>query len=89
MLGTIIWAIIIGAVIGVIARLIVPGRQAMSWWLTIIVGVVAALLGTLIAQAIGVATTPGVDWIELALQLLLAVIGVAIVARMTAGRGRA
>ncbi|MCG5217004.1 GlsB/YeaQ/YmgE family stress response membrane protein [Streptosporangium sp. KLBMP 9127] len=89
MIGTIIWAVVIGAIIGALARLIVPGRQNMSWGLTIIVGIVAALIGTLIAQLFGVATTSGVDWIELAFQIILAVVGVLIVSRMTAGRGRA
>ncbi|GAA5073490.1 putative membrane protein YeaQ/YmgE (transglycosylase-associated protein family) [Thermocatellispora tengchongensis] len=89
MIGTIIWAIVIGAVIGALARLIVPGRQNMSWALTLIVGIVAALIGTLIAQAFGVATTAGVDWIELLMQVVLAVIGVLIVTRVMAGRGRA
>jgi uncharacterized membrane protein YeaQ/YmgE (transglycosylase-associated protein family) len=88
MIGTIIWAIVIGAIIGALARLIVPGRQNMSWGLTIVVGIVAALIGTLIAQAIGVATTPGVDWIELLFQIVLAIIGVLIVSRISATRGR-
>ncbi len=45
MLLAIIWAIIIGAIIGALGRLVVPGRQNMSIWLTIVVGIVAALLG--------------------------------------------
>ncbi|GLW10431.1 transglycosylase [Microtetraspora sp. NBRC 13810] len=89
MIGTIIWAIVIGAVIGAVARLIVPGRQSMSWGLTLVVGIVAALIGTLIAQLLGVATTPGVDWIELVLQVVLAVIGVLLVTRVMAGRSKA
>ncbi|PZG41027.1 GlsB/YeaQ/YmgE family stress response membrane protein [Spongiactinospora gelatinilytica] len=89
MLGTIISAIVIGAIIGALARLIVPGKQNMSWGLTLIVGIVAALLGTLVAQLFGVATTPGIDWIELLFQIILAISGVLIVSRMSAGRGRA
>ncbi|RBQ21975.1 GlsB/YeaQ/YmgE family stress response membrane protein [Spongiactinospora rosea] len=89
MLGTIISAIVIGAIIGALARLIVPGKQNMSWGLTLIVGIVAALLGTLVAQLFGVATTSGIDWIELLFQIILAIIGVLIVSRMSAGRGRA
>ena len=48
--------------------------------MTILVGVVAALLGTWIASLIGVETTPGIDWIELLFQVVLAAIGVALVA---------
>ncbi|MFI7134964.1 GlsB/YeaQ/YmgE family stress response membrane protein [Nonomuraea sp. NPDC050153] len=86
MIGAIVSAIVIGAIIGALARLIVPGRQNMSIGLTLIVGIVAALIGTLIAQAAGLADTRGIDWIEHILQLVLAVAGVLLVARFTAGR---
>ena len=72
-------AIVIGAIIGALARLILPGRQNIPIWLTMVIGVVAALLGTVIARAIGVADTKGVDWIELLFQVVLAAIGVALV----------
>src|SRR5690606_41554298 len=75
---SILGAIVIGAVIGAIGRLLIPGRQAIGWILTIVVGIAAALVGTLIAQGIGVETTPGIDWIELVLQVVLAVVGVGI-----------
>jgi uncharacterized membrane protein YeaQ/YmgE (transglycosylase-associated protein family) len=83
----IITALVIGAIIGALGRLILPGRQAIPAWLTVVVGIVAALLGTLVARAFGVATTPGIDWIELLFQLVLAVIGVAIVAGAYNRRG--
>ncbi|GII93353.1 GlsB/YeaQ/YmgE family stress response membrane protein [Sinosporangium siamense] len=79
---SILGAIVIGAIIGVLGRLLLPGRQAIGWILTIVVGIVAALIGTLIAQWLGVATTPGIDWIELVLQIVLAVIGVGLVATL-------
>jgi uncharacterized membrane protein YeaQ/YmgE (transglycosylase-associated protein family) len=84
----IITALIVGLIVGALGRLVVPGRQNLPIWLTIVVGVVAALLGTVIANAIGVSTsTPGVDWGELVVQVIVAAIGVAIVAAV-AGRGR-
>jgi uncharacterized membrane protein YeaQ/YmgE (transglycosylase-associated protein family) len=76
----IITALIIGAIIGALGRLVLPGRQNIPVWLTIVVGIVAALLGTVLANAIGVKDTAGVDWIELFLQIVLAAIGVALVA---------
>ncbi|MEU6718777.1 GlsB/YeaQ/YmgE family stress response membrane protein [Nonomuraea sp. NPDC046802] len=82
MIGAIISAIIIGAIIGALARLIVPGKQNMSVGLTIIVGIVAALIGTLIAQAVGVANTRGINWIEHIIQLVLAIAGVLLVTRL-------
>lgn len=88
MIGAIVSAVVIGAIVGALARLIVPGKQNMSIGLTLIVGIVAALLGTLIAQMFGWADTRGIDWLEHILQLVLAVIGVAIVAGATQGKGR-
>ncbi len=76
----IITAIIVGAVIGALGRLVVPGRQNMPVWLTIVVGIVAALLGTVIAGALGVKDTAGFDWIEFFIQVVLAAIGVFLVA---------
>ena len=76
----IISAIVIGLVIGILGRLIAPGRQRIPIWLTLLVGIVAAFIGTAIAAALGVANTPGIDWIELIIQVVLAAIGVSIVA---------
>jgi uncharacterized membrane protein YeaQ/YmgE (transglycosylase-associated protein family) len=69
-------AIIVGLVIGVLARLLVPGRQPIPIWLTIVIGIIAALIGTAIAAALGVASTGGIDWIELIIQIVLAIAGV-------------
>lgn len=76
----IITAIIIGAIIGALGRLVLRGKQNISILATILVGIVAALLGTWLASLIGVQDTSGIDWIELAFQVVLAAIGVSIVA---------
>jgi uncharacterized membrane protein YeaQ/YmgE (transglycosylase-associated protein family) len=77
----IITAIVIGAIIGALARLILPGKQNIPIWLTIVVGILAALVGTLIARAVGIPTvTSGIDWLELLVQLVVAVIAVGVVA---------
>jgi uncharacterized membrane protein YeaQ/YmgE (transglycosylase-associated protein family) len=78
-IAAIISAIIVGAIIGALGRLVVPGRQNISIWLTIVIGIVAALIGTFIANAIGVGNTSGIDWIKLLIQVVLAAIGVALV----------
>ncbi|MCH0565747.1 GlsB/YeaQ/YmgE family stress response membrane protein [Streptomyces sp. MUM 2J] len=82
----IISAIVIGAVIGVLGRLVVPGRQHIDVLLTIAVGIVAALLGSAIAAGFGVADTKGVDWIEWLIQIGLASLGVAALDRSRARR---
>jgi uncharacterized membrane protein YeaQ/YmgE (transglycosylase-associated protein family) len=53
MLTTILWFIVIGAVIGALARLIVPGRNPIGVLLTILVGIVGAIIGGVIANSIG------------------------------------
>jgi uncharacterized membrane protein YeaQ/YmgE (transglycosylase-associated protein family) len=73
-------ALIVGLVIGVLAKLIMPGRQKTPIWLTILVGIVAAFIGTAIARGLDVANTEGIDWIEVAIQVALAAAGIAIVA---------
>ena len=83
----IITAIIIGAIIGFLGRLVAPGRQNIPIWLTILVGIVAAFIGTWIAGMFGVADTGGIDWIELLMQVVVAAIGVTIVAGAYGRRG--
>jgi uncharacterized membrane protein YeaQ/YmgE (transglycosylase-associated protein family) len=83
----IVMALIVGLIIGALGRLVVPGKQNIPIWLTMVIGVVAALLGTVIAKAVGVSDTKGVDWIELLFQVVLAAVGVAIVAGTSSRRG--
>lgn len=73
-------ALIIGLVIGALGRLVVPGKQNISIWLTLLIGIVAAVLGTIVARLFGVADTRGIDWIELAIQVAFAAGGVSLAA---------
>jgi uncharacterized membrane protein YeaQ/YmgE (transglycosylase-associated protein family) len=77
-IGGVITAIIFGAIVGALARLIVPGRQNMPIWLTILVGIVAAFIGTWIARALNL-KTHGFNFWEVIFQIIVAVIGVLIV----------
>jgi uncharacterized membrane protein YeaQ/YmgE (transglycosylase-associated protein family) len=85
--GGIISALIIGLIIGALGRLVVPGRQHIPIWLTMLIGVGAALLGTAIARAGGFVNTHGIDWRELLLQVVLAAVGVALVVGISGRRG--
>jgi uncharacterized membrane protein YeaQ/YmgE (transglycosylase-associated protein family) len=82
---SILGALVIGAVIGALGRLVVPGKQDIPIWLTVVVGVVAALVGSFIVGPLR--DTDGVDWVELIVQVGLAAVGVAAVAGMWARRG--
>ena len=59
---TVVWYAFAGLVIGLIARLIFPGKQHMNIWATILLGVVSAILGAILWNAIFVDQS-GVAWI--------------------------
>jgi uncharacterized membrane protein YeaQ/YmgE (transglycosylase-associated protein family) len=84
----IIWIVVAGFVIGFIAKGIVPGKQSIPLWLTVILGILGALIGNFIAAAIGVRHTGGFDWIRHILQIGVAAGLVAIVAPRWMSRGR-
>ncbi|MGB3353562.1 MAG: GlsB/YeaQ/YmgE family stress response membrane protein [Mycobacterium sp.] len=83
----IITAILIGTVIGILGRLVLPGKQSIGMLLTIGVGIVSAFIGTALARAMGIPTaTSGVDWLELLVQVVVAAVGVALVAALMGRR---
>jgi uncharacterized membrane protein YeaQ/YmgE (transglycosylase-associated protein family) len=61
------WSIItfvcFGLFIGVVARLIKPGKQNLSWFGTLALGVVGALIGGIAATLIGTGTLDDMDLI--------------------------
>ncbi|MBE1491739.1 GlsB/YeaQ/YmgE family stress response membrane protein [Plantactinospora soyae] len=76
----IISAIVVGLIIGALGRLVVPGKQNIPIWLTLVIGIVAALVGTAIARGANLAETDGIDWVEILIQVVLAALAVAAVA---------
>jgi len=82
-----IWIIVAGLVIGLIAKAVVPGRQSIPLWLTVILGIIGALVGNFIAAAIGVRHTGGFDWIRHILQVGVAAGLVAVVSPRYTTRG--
>lgn len=68
-IGTIVGGLIAGIIIGPLARLALPGKQDISFGMTIVVGAVGAIVGGFIAQALGVGETPGIDWIKHFIQI--------------------
>lgn len=73
-----LWAIIVGLVLGLIAKAILPGKQNIPLWLTTIFGILGSILGNAVAAWIGIAETKGIDWGRHALQLADAVLIVAL-----------
>jgi uncharacterized membrane protein YeaQ/YmgE (transglycosylase-associated protein family) len=75
----IISALVIGTIIGIIARIIVPSMQPIGCIMTILLGIVGAFAGLGVANYFGYAA----DWLPLfGTQILIAVILVAITAAL-------
>jgi uncharacterized membrane protein YeaQ/YmgE (transglycosylase-associated protein family) len=63
MLSILGW-ILFGAVVGVIARFLMPGRDPMGWIMTILLGIVGSVVGgLLLGLLIGGRTTAPAGWI--------------------------
>ncbi|MHB1122370.1 MAG: GlsB/YeaQ/YmgE family stress response membrane protein [Ramlibacter sp.] len=48
-----IWSILIGFIVGLVARALMPGPNPMGFILTTILGVVGALVATFLGQGLG------------------------------------
>ena len=49
----IIWTILIGLAVGLVARALKPGRDAMGWIMTALIGVGGALVAKFVGQQFG------------------------------------
>lgn len=88
--GDVLWIIIGGGIIGVVAKLFISGRQNIGFLWTIAAGVLGMLVGDWLARLLGVEATSGFDWIRHGLQVLVAVIAiVGIVAFQRSRKGAA
>ena len=89
----IISAALVGAVVGVLGRLVLPGRQRIGVFVTLLIGVGAAILGTYLAQRFEVDTKAPMsfwkinwDWLVLAIQVGCAVVFTAVAALIAHSR---
>ena len=78
-LGTIVF----GAVIGVLARIVLPGRQNINLIVTVILGVLGALIGYWLWGLIGNGDTVGIDWIRWFISIAAAAVLVVIYGSIT------
>ena len=53
MIGTILGAILVGLIVGALARLVMPGKQNIGVIMTVLLGVVGSFLGTWISYKLG------------------------------------
>jgi uncharacterized membrane protein YeaQ/YmgE (transglycosylase-associated protein family) len=81
-LRSVLLTVLIGAGIGILGRLVLPGRQPIGFILTVLIGVGAAFAGSWISDQFDFDAGPGVDWIELGIQVGVAAVGVGIAAAL-------
>jgi len=79
MIESIILALIVGAVIGLVARLIMPGKQDITVVATVIIGALGGLIGSAVASQFGYHNANGgIAWIPLFIGVAAAVALIAI-----------
>jgi uncharacterized membrane protein YeaQ/YmgE (transglycosylase-associated protein family) len=71
--------IVFGLVVGAVARMLVPGRQHLSIWMTILLGVIGSVVGGVVANAIGTGDVMELNFIgslvAIAASVVLIVVG--------------
>lgn len=65
---SVIWTFVIGLIVGALARLLLPGKEAfpdgpLGWLLTAILGIAGAFLGSFIARSIWAGDNYAAGWI--------------------------
>jgi uncharacterized membrane protein YeaQ/YmgE (transglycosylase-associated protein family) len=89
MIGSIILAIIVGAVIGLVARLVMPGKQNVGMIMTVVLGAVGGLIGSAVAAQFGYHNANGgIAWIPFFVGVGAAVVLIAIWEAVTGRRSR-
>jgi uncharacterized membrane protein YeaQ/YmgE (transglycosylase-associated protein family) len=81
--GDILIYILAGLVIGVIARLLVPGRQSMGMVATIVLGIVAAVVGGILWELL-FPNNDGIAWIG---SIIVAIVLLVVWERLAGRRG--
>jgi uncharacterized membrane protein YeaQ/YmgE (transglycosylase-associated protein family) len=81
--------IVIGIVIGIIARLVLPGRQHIGALMTVLLGIGGALVGGIVASAIGEGDIFELNFIGTIVGIIAAVGLIAIAEALGVGEDRA
>ena len=88
-MGTLLWTLIGGTVIGLLGKWVAPGdRDHVPFWLVIICGMGGVLIGDTLYGQIYDPHNSGVDWWRHAWQIAVAALLVVVAAGLT-GRKRA
>ncbi|HET8820146.1 MAG TPA: GlsB/YeaQ/YmgE family stress response membrane protein [Thermoleophilaceae bacterium] len=80
--------IVIGIIIGILARLVLPGRQAIGVGMTILLGIAGALVGGIVASAIGEGDIWELNFIGTLVGVVAAAVFIGAADAAGLGRGR-
>ncbi|GAA1481573.1 transglycosylase [Gordonia sinesedis] len=88
MLWTIISAIVVGLIIGALARLVMPGTQNIGLIMTIVLGILGSLIGSWICYQVGYSNSNG-GWevIPFIVGVIVAIVLIAAYLAITGRRG--
>jgi uncharacterized membrane protein YeaQ/YmgE (transglycosylase-associated protein family) len=89
MIGSIVLALVVGALIGLVARLVMPGRQNVGMIMTVVLGALGGLIGSWAAAKFGYHNANGgIAWIPFFVGVGVAVVLIAIYETLTGRRTR-
>ena len=81
--------IIIGTIIGIIARLVMPGRQRIGVFMTVLLGVGGAIIGGIVGSAIGTGDIFELNVLGTIVGIIAAIGLIALVQTLGVGENRA
>ncbi len=80
--------LVFGLVVGILARLLVPGRQNLGILATLLLGVVGSVIGGLVANALGTGDIWELNFLGAIVAIVAAVVLIVIGERFAATNGR-
>jgi uncharacterized membrane protein YeaQ/YmgE (transglycosylase-associated protein family) len=84
MIGTILFYIVVGAIVGLLGKFLAPGdKDNIPLWLTILCGIGGMVIGGVIYQAFGGNGSRGLDWTQGIVAIVTAAVLVMIASTMT------
>ena len=88
MIGTIIGALVVGLIVGALARLVMPGKQNIGVIMTIVLGALGSLIGSWVTYQLGYTNANGgFQFIPFIVGVVVAIILIALYLGITGRRG--
>ena len=88
MIGTILSALVVGLIVGALARLIMPGKQSIGVIMTIVLGALGSFVGTWLTYQLGYSNcNGGFEIIPFLVGIIIAIVLIAIYIGITGRRG--